>query len=89
MVHHLQYLKTVASLYQALGVEEEDVEVSDPPLVIFQSKMLIRGGGDPKFSKMVALQGPQNRKMVALQRSKFGQKCLFLNIFGVATDFEL
>ena len=29
------------------------------------------GGGDLKFSKMVALQGPQNHKMVALQRPKF------------------
>ena len=35
------------------------------------------GGGDPKFSKMVALQGPQNRKMVALQRPKFGQNAFF------------
>ena len=40
------------------------------------------GGGDPKFSKMVALQRPQNRKMVALQRPKFAQKGLFLEIFA-------
>ena len=31
---------------------------------------------------MVALQRPQNRKMVALQRPKFAQKCLFLEIFA-------
>ena len=39
-------------------------------------------GGDPKFSKMVALQRPQDRKMVALQRPKFAQKSLFFEIFA-------
>ena len=40
------------------------------------------GGVDPKFSKMVALQRPQNRKMVELQEPKFAQKSLFLEIFA-------
>ena len=32
------------------------------------------GDAEPKLSKMVALQGPQNNKMVALQRRNFIQK---------------
>ena len=40
------------------------------------------GGGDRKFSKMVELLGPQNRKMVELLGVKFAQKGLFLKIFA-------
>ena len=38
-------------------------------------------GDDRKFSKMVELLGPQNRKMVELLGVKFAQKGLFLKIF--------
>ena len=37
------------------------------------------GGGDRKFSKMIELLGPQNRKMVELLGVKFAQKGIFLN----------
>ena len=39
-------------------------------------------GGDRKFSKMVELLGPQNRKMVELLGVQFDQKGLFLEIFA-------
>ena len=35
-------------------------------------------GGDPKFSKIVALQGIKYREMVLLQRPKFTQRGHFL-----------
>ena len=58
--------------------------------MLFDSDQKARlGGGDPKFSKIVALQGPQNHKMVALQRPKFAPKYLFINVAGAATDFKL
>ena len=36
-----------------------------------------RIGGDRKFSKMVELQGPQNRKKIAVQGPKYAKRDLF------------
>ena len=44
-----------------------------------------RGGGDRKFSKIVELLGPQNRKIVELQEVKIVQKAFF----KISFDFEL
>ena len=44
-----------------------------------------QGGGDPKFWKLVILQGPSNRKMVALQRPKFAPIGLFLKTFATSS----
>ena len=60
---------------------------------IYSNQKARIGGGDRKFSKMVELLGPPNRKMVELLGFKFVQKSLFFlnfrGVFGAATDFKL